>query len=156
MAPRYTGTVDAFRRIAAEEGMAGFFQGLGPSIVRAAIINGCGIASYDHSKHIAMRVTGSEDGVAARIIGSLVSGMVSAVVSTPLDVVKTRLVNQSAKTTGILYTGMIDCAIKTVRNEGFLALYKGFVPSYTRLAPWQFVFFLTFEQINDVVFGKSL
>ncbi len=28
---------------------------------------------------------------------------------------------------------------KTVKNEGFLALYKGFAPSYIRLAPWNII-----------------
>ena len=44
--------------------------------------------------------------------------------------------------------GPIDCAVKTVRAEGPLALYKGFVPAYARLGPWQLVFFLTFEKVN--------
>lgn len=35
-----------------------------------------------------------------------------------------------------------------MRAEGPLALYKGFVPAYARLGPWQLVFFLTFEKIN--------
>jgi hypothetical protein len=50
----------------------------------------------------------------------------------------------------------LDCAIKTVRSEGILALYKGFLPAYTRLGPWQFVFFITFEQVNKMASIKQL
>lgn len=96
----------------------------------------------------------SQDGIVPRVIGSLISGLVSAVVSTPMDVVKTRLMNQPAKAT--LYTGMLDCAVKTVRGEGLMALYKGFMPAYARLAPWQLVFFLSFETLNKAAFGKAL
>jgi len=46
------GTLDAFRRIPREEGFRGFYKGVGPSVQRAAIINGCGIASYDHTKQV--------------------------------------------------------------------------------------------------------
>lgn len=29
-----------------------------------------------------------------------------------------------------LYKGSIDCGIQTVKNEGFPALYKGFIPTW--------------------------
>jgi len=88
------------------------------------------------------------------VVGSLISGLVSAVVSTPVDVIKTRLMNQPAGKK--LYSGMLDCAVKTVRAEGAIGMYAGFLPAYTRLAPWQLVFFLCFESMNKVVFGKAL
>ncbi|CAE7494806.1 PUMP1 [Symbiodinium sp. KB8] len=155
---RYRGALHAFRSIAKKEGLAGerlgFFSGVRPSVTRAAVINGCGIAAYDHSKQLTLRITGAEDGLLPRVVGSLISGFVSAVVSTPLDVVKTRLMSQPADQR--LYKGMIDCASKTVRGEGLMALYAGFLPAYTRLAPWQVVFFLCFETANKAVFGKAL
>lgn len=40
--------------------------------------------------------------------------------------------------------------MKTVRAEGLSALYKGFLPAYLRLAPWQLVFFVTFEELNKL------
>ena len=61
------GTVDAFRRIIAEEGIAGYYRGLGPSVSRAAVINGCGIASYDHTKQIVLRLTGQSDGLVPQV-----------------------------------------------------------------------------------------
>ena len=86
----------------------------------------------------------------AKVAGSLVSGLVSALVSTPFDVVKTRIMNdhRGSAPGGPLYRGPIDCVLKTIRAEGPLALYKGFTPAYARLAPWQLVFFFTFEEIN--------
>ncbi|RXG70100.1 Brain mitochondrial carrier protein 1 [Armadillidium vulgare] len=49
-----------------------------------------------------------------------------------------------------LYFGTIDCLIKTVRQEGPLALYKGFVPTWLRLGPWNIIFFVTFEQLKKM------
>jgi solute carrier family 25 uncoupling protein 27 len=155
--PRYRGTWDAFRRIPREEGLRGLYVGLGPSLQRAAVINGCGIASYDHAKQVARRVTGATEGLAPQVVGSLVSGLVSALVSTPLDVVKTRLMTQPA-TPGAprLYSGTLDCFVKTARAEGLGGMYKGFTPTYTRLAPWQLVFFVAFEQANRALHGSTL
>jgi solute carrier family 25 carnitine/acylcarnitine transporter 20/29 len=52
--------------------------------------------------------------------GSL-AGMTSLLVCYPLDIVRTRLQTSDASR----FKGVIDCFVKTVRGEGFLALYKG-------------------------------
>lgn len=145
--PRYNGTIDAFRQIFVTEGWKTFFSGALPNIQRAAIINGCGIATYDHSKQLALHYFGNSETLTAQVIGSCLSGFVSAVVSTPFDVIRTRMMNY-AKTTSP-YKGSMDCATQTVRHEGILALYRGFVPAYVRLAPWQLVFFTSFEFLSE-------
>ena len=38
--------------------------------------------------------------------------------------------------------------LQTVRNEGFLALYKGFIPTWVRMGPWNIIFFITYEQLK--------
>lgn len=48
-----------------------------------------------------------------------------------------------------LYKGSIDCGIQTVRNEGFRALYKGFIPTWFRMGPWNVIFFITYEQLKQ-------
>ena len=144
--PRYAGTFDALARIPREEGVRGFYRGLGPSIGRAAVINGCGIASYDQTKVVVLQLTGRDKGLVPQVIGSLVSGLVSAIVSTPFDVIKTRMMNQAEGKR--LYSGPIDCVVKTVRSEGIGGLYKGFTPAYARLAPHRVVHFVVLEQVN--------
>jgi len=151
-ARRYAGTLDALRRIPAEEGVGGLFKGLGPSVARAAVINGCGIASYDVAKKVAADLTGREKGLVPQVLASLVSGLVSALVSTPFDVIKTRMMNQPREKP--LYAGPIDCVMKTARAEGVLALYKGFTPAYARLAPHRVVHCVSLEQLTRV-FGVA-
>merc|ERR1712222_257721 len=41
-----------------------------------------------------------------------------------------------------------DCWRKVVANEGPLALYKGFIPGWLRLGPWQLVFWCSYEQLR--------
>lgn len=47
-----------------------------------------------------------------------------------------------------IYRGSIDCVVQTVRNEGFRALYKGFVPTWFRMGPWNIIFFISYEQLK--------
>ncbi|GBP29721.1 Mitochondrial uncoupling protein Bmcp [Eumeta japonica] len=56
---------------------------------------------------------------------------------------------------GTLYRGMIDCGQQTVRNEGVLALYKGFVPLWMRLGPWALINWIAFENIMIAIGGKT-
>ena len=49
------------------------------------------------------------------------------------------------------YSGAMDCAIKTAKNEGFLAFYKGFSASFTRLVAWNVCLWLTYEQLKKGV-----
>lgn len=48
-----------------------------------------------------------------------------------------------------IYKGSLDCGIQTVRNEGFRALYKGFIPAWLRMGPWNIIFFITYEQLKQ-------
>lgn len=45
----------------------------------------------------------------------------------------------------------MDCFYKTVENEGFFALYKGFLPVWIRMAPWSLTFWMSFEQIRHTL-----
>lgn len=49
-----------------------------------------------------------------------------------------------------IYTGSLDCAMRTVKNEGFRALYKGFIPTYLRMGPWNIIFFIIYEQLKQL------
>ena len=63
------------------------------------------------------------------------SGLVAASLSTPADVVKTRVMNQPTNTKGqgLLYKSSLDCLLKCVQQEGICALYKGFLPIWARM-----------------------
>lgn len=54
----------------------------------------------------------------------------------------------TAAATPKLYSGSLDCAVQTIRNEGLLALYKGFIPTWVRMGPWNIIFFITYEQLK--------
>jgi len=69
---------------------------------------------------------GKQDKVSptVRFFGGALSGVIEAVILTPLDVTKTRLQLDKAGA----YKGMIDCGKKLVQAEGPKGLFKGFTP----------------------------
>ena len=61
-----------------------------------------------------------------------------------LDTIMSRLYNQN----GNLYNGVFDCLAKTIRTEGFLAIYKGFLPHLARILPHTILTLSLAEQTN--------
>ncbi|KAF7815177.1 mitochondrial uncoupling protein 5-like [Senna tora] len=75
-----------------------------------------------------------------------------AVASNPVDVIKTRVMNMKVEAGATPpYNGALDCALKTVRAEGPMALYKGFVPTISRQGPFTVVLFVTLEQVRKLL-----
>ncbi|KAI6777725.1 mitochondrial oxaloacetate transport protein [Emericellopsis cladophorae] len=64
-----------------------------------------------------------------------------------LDTIMSRLYNQN----GNLYKGVLDYALKTIRTEGVLAIYKGFLPHLARILPHTILTLSLAEQTNKLM-----
>mmetsp|Transcript_26989 Transcript_26989/g.23877 ORF Transcript_26989/g.23877 Transcript_26989/m.23877 type:complete len:97 (+) Transcript_26989:777-1067(+) len=62
-----------------------------------------------------------------------------------MDLIKTRLMNTKGE--GI-YSGPLDCFVKTLKNEGLMAFYKGYLVASTRTVCWNMIFFIMNEEMN--------
>ena len=47
-----------------------------------------------------------------------------------------------------IYKSSLDCGWSTLKTEGLSGLYRGFVPSFMRMGPWNIIFFLVYEQLK--------
>ncbi|EDW70959.1 mitochondrial uncoupling protein Bmcp [Drosophila virilis] len=152
------GLLGCFREIYKYEGVRGLWRGVGPTAQRAVVIASVELPVYDFCKLQLMSAFG--DQVANHFVSSFIASLGSAVASTPIDVIRTRLMNQrhvtvlngglatAAASPAKLYSGSLDCAVQTIRNEGLFALYKGFIPTWVRMGPWNIIFFITYEQLK--------
>lgn len=78
-----------------------------------------------------------------------VGGTIGTLINTPFDVVKTRIQSQLP---GVTKYGWSLPAISTVaREEGFGALYKGFVPKVLRLGPGGGILLVVFEGVSQLI-----
>ena len=153
--PQYRGMGDTFAKIWASEGAGGFFLGLTPSLFRAAAQYGAGVAAYDQSKALLISSAGLSDTMPTHVAASLMSGFCTAVAGTPGDVLKTRMIAQLILKSGTNYTSTWDCFQQTLKEGGPRAMFKGFVPTWIRLSPWQMIFFVSFEQISLKLTGQT-
>jgi len=156
MQARATGGLGGFltvaRDIARSEGVGGLWKGVCPTAQRAALVAGVQLPAYDLVKQRLCRA-GAGDGPVCHLVASMTAGLSAAAASNPVDVVRTRLMAQrkfpvSCSETTVLYRSAWHCGLHTVTTEGFPALYKGFVPAFARMGPWNVIFFLVYEKLK--------
>lgn len=141
----YKHAFDGLYRIAKEEGIAALWKGCLPNLNRAMFMSAGQLASYDQAKQILLQTPLFKDNIVTHFTASLIAAFVATVLTNPLDVVKTRIMNQSKESTQ-LYKNSIDCGIKIFKIEGLGGFYKGFVPYFVRLGPQTILTFVFFEQ----------
>lgn len=87
----------------------------------------------------------NELSVTTRLACGAAAGTVGQTVAYPLDVIRRRMqmvgwkdgssvVTGEGKIKALEYNGMVDAFRKTVRHEGFGALYKGLVPNSVKVS----------------------
>ena len=145
--PKYPSAMAAYRMIAKEEGIAGLWTGVVPNITRNSVINATELATYDQVKQMLLASKIVDDNVFCHILSGLGAGLCACIVGSPVDVVKSRVMGDSVG----MYSGTVDCFVKTMKNDGIMAFYKGFIPNFTRLGSWNVAMFLTLEQVKKLI-----
>ncbi|XP_030305122.1 brain mitochondrial carrier protein 1 isoform X1 [Calypte anna] len=147
------GMIGSFIDIYQQEGTRGLWRGVVPTAQRAAIVVGVELPVYDITKKHLILSGLMGDTIFAHFVSSFTCGLAGAIASNPVDVVRTRMMNQRAIVGSTeLYRGTLDGLLKTWKSEGFSALYKGFWPNWLRLGPWNIIFFITYEQLKRLPF----
>lgn len=148
---KYPSALSAYSIIAREEGVLGLWKGLGPNVARNALINAAELASYDQFKQSLLSTGFFKDNVVTHILSGLGAGFFAVCIGSPVDVVKSRVMGDKVGR----FSGVVDCFVKTAKEEGILAFYKGFIPNFARLGCWNVAMFLTLEQVKILVTPKD-
>jgi len=142
----YSGFRQTTIKILQEEGLWGIYKpGLATTCIREMTYGGLSFALYPVFK----RVFGLESdtaGMGRKLCSGFVSGMISSGLTTPVDVVKIRLQQNSGRVVnGVfvsgmfkgekpMFTGFFNCLSTLYFNYGFMGLYKGCYPVMIRSA----------------------
>ncbi|KAK7960920.1 Mitochondrial oxaloacetate transport protein [Apiospora saccharicola] len=144
---RYRNAVDGLRQIYGAEGIRGLYRGVGAAMIRTGCGSSVQLPTYFFAKRRLVRHLGMEEGAPLHLASSSISGFVVCVFMHPPDTIMSRLYNQN----GNLYKGVFDCLGKTIRTEGLLAIYKGFLPHLARILPHTILTLTLAEQTNKLM-----
>ncbi|ESQ50206.1 hypothetical protein EUTSA_v10002008mg [Eutrema salsugineum] len=114
-----------------QDGLKGLFRGTGVTLLREVPFYVAGMGLYNESKKLVKRQLGRELEPWESIAVGALSGGFTAVLTTPFDVIKTRMMTapQGAD------LSMWMAAYSILTHEGLLAFYKGAVPRFFWTAP---------------------
>ena len=146
--PQFRGFFHGVRTIVKSEGLAGCYQGLGPTILK----NGSNQAirfwvlltlqdlyrGGDEKKRVPKLWTG--------LFGAA-AGAASAFANMPVDVVKTRMQGLEAAE----YKNSFHCARLVLRRQGPKAFYKGTVPRLSKVCIEVALTFVVYESVVDLL-----
>lgn len=124
-------------QIVQQLGLRGIYQGTAATLLRDIPFSALYFASYARFKSMLTKPDG-ELPFHRVLIAALVAGAFASGVTTPPDVIKTRLQTDS---TG-RYRGIVDCLRIIVREDGHRALWKGLGPRSTSFLDRLVVFLL--------------
>jgi len=152
----YKNVVDALIKIGRNEGMAGYFTGCLPTVVRGLSINVGMLMTYDSFKKWNSSWAG--DGTQTnRFVSGALSGWCASTVSLPFDFIKTRLQKQTPNADGTLpYKGVLDCARKVAQQEGPLALYQGYGTYVIRITPHIMLTWVFMDNVRGMFEARNM
>lgn len=152
---RYSGIYSAASTFIQRNGFFSLWTGSAPMILRSTAWWVTAIPMYSNTKDFMMFQTGiREEHAGVHAVASVVSGASATLASHPFDVVRVKLANQSIRKP--VYRGMVHCALKIFRGgDGLSGFYKGVFARYSRLGPWQLIFWVIYEKSLLVTTGKG-
>ncbi len=131
-------------RLMKDQGISAFYRGVQANVMRACVLNASKMATYDITKGFICEKTGwGRKDIKAIFSSGVCAGVAMTACVSPFDYIRTRLMNQPVDAK--IYNGFIDCLTKTVKNDGPMGLYRGWIPIWARFAPTASIQLLTIE-----------
>eukprot|EP01117_Protostelium_nocturnum_P001011 TRINITY_DN11331_c0_g1_i1.p1 TRINITY_DN11331_c0_g1~~TRINITY_DN11331_c0_g1_i1.p1 ORF type:complete len:320 (+),score=53.49 TRINITY_DN11331_c0_g1_i1:140-1099(+) len=157
-ASTYRGSFHAFQTIVKQEGAGGLFKGFLPAIATYGPFVAIYFATYEKAKLFAKDVTSSsslsEIPFWAQLVCGATAGAISAMVTCPMDVIKTRIQVESKKSEGA-YKGGLDALRRIMKEEGFGAFTKGMTARILWIAPGTAITIGLYEQFKSIILKNS-
>merc|ERR1719498_549829 len=150
--PRYTGILNCFTRVQAEQGFGAFWRGNTVNVIRYFPTQAFNFAFKDTIKAIFPKANPkTEFGMffATNMASGGLAGAGSLCIVYPLDYARTRLAADvgSGKRD---FNGLADCLKKTASGpKGVLGLYNGFGVSVTGIIPYRGVYFGLYDSARE-------
>ncbi|KAK2655992.1 hypothetical protein Ddye_009044 [Dipteronia dyeriana] len=145
---QFASAPNAVRLIVAKEGLKGLYAGYGSFLLRDLPFDAIQFCIYEQLqigyKAAACRDLNDPENA---VIGAF-AGALTGAITTPLDVIKTRLMVQGSANQ---YKGIIDCVQTIVRDEGPPALLKGIGPRVLWIGIGGSIFFGVLERTKRML-----
>lgn len=149
-AGKYNGMMDCVVKIVKNEGPFALYNGLESTMWRHILWNAGYFGCIFQIRSLLPKANNKSQQVRNDLISGATGGTIGTILNTPMDVVKSRIQN-SPKVSGAVpkYNWAWPALGTVMKEEGFSALYKGFVPKVLRLGPGGGILLVVFTGVMD-------
>lgn len=149
-AHKYNGMMDCVTKIIRQEGPLTLYQGLESTMWRHILWNAGYFGCIFQVRALLPAATDKKGQVTNDLLSGAIGGTVGTILNTPMDVAKSRIQN-STKVVGTVpkYNWAWPALGTIMKEEGFGALYKGFLPKVLRLGPGGGILLVVFTGMMD-------
>ncbi|CUG36742.1 mitochondrial carrier protein, putative [Bodo saltans] len=147
-----SGAWQVARTIYRQEGVRGFYRGVGIAVGGAAPGNVLYLLTYDYAKRFGEQHVDSKNFLGNALLhlaGGFTAEAVSCAVWVPVDVIKERQQSQSSNVEG-RYRNSWDALRTIFRNESLSGLYRGYWSTLASFGPFSAVYFMSLETIDQL------
>ncbi|KAI1848895.1 hypothetical protein JX265_001226 [Neoarthrinium moseri] len=146
----YSGPLDVVSKTIKNEGIFALYNGLESTMWRHVLWNAGYFGVIFQVRGLLPEATTKKGKVTNDLISGAIGGTVGTILNTPMDVVKSRIQN-SPKVAGTVpkYNWAWGACGTVMKEEGFAALYKGFLPKVLRLGPGGGILLVVYTGVMD-------
>ena len=156
--PRYTGVINCFSRVAAEQGIGSFWRGNMANVIRYFPTQAFNFAFKDTIKGLFPKYNPKTEFFPffmTNLASGGLAGASSLCIVYPLDFARTRLAADVGSGGAREFTGLVDCLGKTVKGGGPAALYQGFGVSVQGIIVYRGAYFGLYDTSKGVLFADE-
>ncbi|MCJ1257620.1 hypothetical protein MMC24_005446 [Lignoscripta atroalba] len=149
-AGKYNGMIDCVVKTVKAEGPLALYNGLESTLWRHILWNAGYFGCIFQVRELIPKANDKTQQMRNDLLAGGIGGTIGTVMNTPLDVVKSRIQN-SPKIAGSIpkYNWAFPAVGTVMKEEGFAALYKGFLPKVLRLGPGGGILLVVFTGVMD-------
>ncbi|MCJ1411187.1 Mitochondrial 2-oxodicarboxylate carrier 2 [Ptychographa xylographoides] len=149
-AGKYNGMIDCVVKTVKAEGPLALYNGLESTLWRHILWNAGYFGCIFQVRELLPKAADKRQQVMMDLLSGATGGTVGTMLNTPMDVIKSRIQN-SPKIAGSIpkYNWAWPSVGLVMREEGFSALYKGFLPKVLRLGPGGGILLVVFTGVMD-------
>ncbi|KAI9051173.1 hypothetical protein LZ554_005275 [Drepanopeziza brunnea f. sp. 'monogermtubi'] len=147
---KYTGMMDVVVKTVKNEGPFALYNGLESTMWRHILWNAGYFGCIFQVRALLPKTENKTTQMGFDLLSGATGGTIGTIVNTPMDVVKSRIQNSPKVAGSVPKYNWAWPAVGTVfKEEGFGALYKGFLPKVLRLGPGGGILLVVFTGVMD-------
>jgi len=154
----YTGVMDCTMRTFRNEGIIPFWRGNLANVLRYFPTQALNFAFKDTIKATfkTAKDASQVEKFGKNILSGGIAGSLSLMFVYSLDYCRTRLANDAkAKGKEREFNGMVDVYVKTIKSDGLVGLYRGFVISCVGIFIYRGMYFGLYDSLKPILLGDN-